>query len=492
MTLRFLALFAAFFPISILEAQTPTEADLMRHIEVLASDAFEGREPGTAGEALTVSYIAGQFSEAGLMPGYNGRFYQPVALITRTDDRAEIVATHGGAEQRTHIGIIALGNRESVALEDIPVTFVGHATDVLATDGGALADRRFDGQAVLLLRGNPASGENAPSFRRSLAFFRARSAAAIIAIAEAGIRWDASLNSMRFRQTYRAETPRADIEALVSAETADLLFGNAGYSRDNLVEMAAVENFRPMVLDLRLDLRAETVMDRYDGINVVALLPGTARTGETVMFTAHHDHFGICAPDSAEDRICNGAVDNASGTAALIEAARALADGPQPERDIMFMTTTAEESGLLGAYAFVDAPPFPLDNIVALFNLDTIAIAPRGMPVGIIGRGLTPLDALIDTVAREQGRENYQGTEMNVFVQRHDGWAFLENGVHAVSVGGSFVDRELLNGFLRGAYHGPDDEIDGIELGGALDDLLLHIALGRAFADPARYPTPQR
>lgn len=492
MILRLFAVLAALVSLTPAAGQTPTEADLMRHIEILASDDFEGREPGTAGEALAVSYIAAELSAAGLMPGYSGNYYQPVALVSRADGRAEFDATYAGLERRTSAEIIALGNRENVILEDVPVIFAGHALDILADDGGAMAGMRFDGQAVLLLRGNPGTGDTAPSFRTSLAFFRDRGATAIIGIAERGVPWDASLANMRFRQTYRARSRRAAIEGIVSAETADILFGDAGYSVERLVAMAGASDFQAMPLEIQLDMRADTLFDRYDGINVVALLPGTDDTGETVMFTAHHDHFGICRPDSPDDRICNGAVDNASGTAALIEAARALAAGPRPGRDIMFVTTTAEESGLLGAYAFVDAPPLPLEHIVALFNLDTIAIAPRGMPVGIIGRGRTPLDTLVDTVAREQGRGVYRGAELDAFVRRHDGWVFLENGVPAVAVGGSFSDPELLNGFLRGRYHGPEDEIDGIELGGALDDLLLHIALGRAFADPARYPTPQR
>ncbi|WP_299328031.1 M28 family peptidase [Parasphingopyxis sp.] len=464
----------------------------MRHIEILASDEFEGREPGTAGEALAVSYIATELSAAGLMPGYNGHYFQPVALVSRFDGRSELRVTHAGGERSASAEVIAFGSRETVDLNTLPVIFVGHALGILADDGDAFADSRFDGQAVLLLRGDRGTGETAPSFRRSLAFFRDRGAAAIIGIAERGTPWDASLASMRFRQTYRAQSHRADVEGIVSAETTDLLFGEAGYPVERLFEMAAADDFQPMALPVELNVRTETLFDRYDGINVVALLPGTGDTDDTVMFTAHHDHFGICRPEGAEDRICNGAIDNASGIAALIETARALAAGPRPERDIMFVTTTAEESGLLGAFAFVEAPPRPLEQIIALFNLDSIAIAPRGMPVGIIGRGLTPLDALIDGIAREQGRDNYTGAELDAYVRRLDSWAFLANGVPALAVGGSFADPELLNGFLRGVYHSPDDEIEGMELGGALDDLLLHIALGRAFADPARYPTPQR
>lgn len=490
--LRLLAVLAAFIPFASAFSQTPVEADLRRHIEILASDEFQGREPGTAGEALTVNYIANQLSAAGLLPGYNGNFFQSVALVTRADDQAYIRTTDSAGVVRTGGEIIALGNRENVVLSNMPVIFVGYALDILDGDGGNLADMRFDGQVVVLLRGTPDNHAESPSFRARLPFFRARGAAAIVGIEAPDVPWGASLNSLRFRQTYRASSARANIEAIISASTADMLFEHAGYSRDALTAMAAAGDFVAARLDLYLDLGAETLIDRYDGINVVARLPGHAETGETVMFTAHHDHFGICQPDDPNDQICNGAVDNASGTAALIETARALAGSDALARDILFVTTTAEESGLLGAFAFVEEPPLPLENVVALFNLDTIAIAPRGMPVGIVGRGLTPLDSLIDTVTLEQNRNIYRGTDIDAFVRRQDGWAFLQNGMPAVMVGGSFVDRELLTRFLRGPYHGPDDEIEGIELGGAVEDLLLHIALGRAFADPARYPTSGR
>lgn len=487
---RLLAACAALFLLTPAPAQTlPTEADLRRHIEILASDDFEGRQPGTAGEALAVSYIAAQLADAGLLPGYRGNYYQPVALISRTD--GSVTLRTPGA--RTHDGeILAMGNNERVTLEDLPLTFVGYAVDIGDEDGGAMGATRFDGQAVLLLGGAPEGAEAVPSYRTRLAFFRERGAAAIIGIIEPDIPWDAAVTGMRFRQTYLASHRLALVEAILSAPTADAILNGIGQSRETLAAMAAAPGFGPVALDMAIGLEVETVIDRYDGINVVARLPGTGETGETVLFSAHHDHFGICRPDSDEDRICNGAVDNASGTAALIEAARALAQGERPVRDILFLTTTAEEDGLLGARAFVAEPPVPLDAIVAVFNLDTIAIAPVGAAVGIIGRGMTPLDTLIDAVAAENGRTIDTSTDINGFVRRNDGWAFLEQGVHAVMAGGSFTGPELLNAFLRGPYHGPDDEIGDIELGGALEDTWLHIALGRAFADPARYPSPRR
>ena len=360
------------------------------------------------------------------------------------------------------------------------------------SDADAVNGQRFDGQAVLLLRGQPAGAADGPSFRALISYFRERGARAIIGVVEPDTPWEAAVMGMRFRQTYLASKPLTEAEVIMSSHTADAILNADGLSLAELIAQAASDAFEPVALDLTISLEIATDIERYDGINVVARLPGTDESGETILFSAHHDHFGICRPDSLEDRICNGAVDNASGTAALIETARALAAGPPLQRDIVFVTTTAEEDGLLGAQAFVQSTPVPLNKIVAAFNLDMIAIAPRGTPAGIVGRGMTHLDPLIDRVMREQGRASYQGLDVNAFEQRHDGWAFYQYGVPAVMVGGSFTDPELLNGFLRGRYHRYDDEVEGMELGGALEDTLLHIALGQAFADPQRYPGPLR
>jgi Zn-dependent M28 family amino/carboxypeptidase len=180
-------------------------------------------------------------------------------------------------------------------------------------------------------------------------------------------------------------------------------------------------------------------------------------------------------------------VDNASGIAVLNEIAESLAK-KKHDRDIYFVATTAEESGLLGAYAFAEKPALPLDQIVISLNVDTIAIAPRGSKVAIIGRGTTSLDATVEAVAKKTGRAIESSTDANAFIQRQDGWALAQKGVPALMVGGSFADLELMQKFLGSDYHGPDDELtDKTELGGAADDADLHIALGRYFADARKY-----
>ena len=226
-----------------------------------------------------------------------------------------------------------------------------------------------------------------------------------------------------------------------------------------------------------------------ESANLIGRIAGSDRAGGAVVMTAHWDHLGLCQPAGVADRICNGAVDNASGVALMIEVARLLAAGPKPHRTIFFVATTGEEEGLIGARAFITAPPVPRDDIVAAINLDCPATAPAGASVGIVGRGMTRLDPIVDAEARRLGRRIDASGWANQFVKRQDGWAFLNAGVPAVMIGGNVGDHASLQAFLDGTYHRPNDDLAHLPpLAGAAEDSLLLAATIRAFADPARLP----
>jgi Zn-dependent M28 family amino/carboxypeptidase len=210
-----------------------------------------------------------------------------------------------------------------------------------------------------------------------------------------------------------------------------------------------------------------------------------------VLVLAHWDHLGECGAPEAADRICNGAADNASGIALMLELARRLKAGAPPARDIYFLATSAEEPGLLGIRSFIKNPPFTLASIVAAFNLDMMAVAPAGSPVGFVGRGQdAQLDAVIlDEIAKD-GRGLGDQSLADSFLRRQDGWALVQAGVPAVLLSSTYGSRAVLDPFLALRYHQPSDEAATVELGGAIDDLLLHEALIRRIADPASYPAP--
>ncbi len=223
--------------------------------------------------------------------------------------------------------------------------------------------------------------------------------------------------------------------------------------------------------------------------NVVGRVPGKASDGRVVIVMAHYDHLGICEPEGAPDRICNGAVDNASGVAALIAVAERVAEMGL-DRDVWFVATSGEEWGLLGAKAFVANPPVPLESIIAGFNLDTIAIAPKGEPIAIVAAANSNLDQLVRAAAAAVGRPFDPDKEAASFVQRQDGWALAQRGVPMIMAGGSFSDMTLLHAFLDSVYHGPKDELrPETELGGAVDDANLHVELVRRAASRKLLPT---
>ena len=208
-----------------------------------------------------------------------------------------------------------------------------------------------------------------------------------------------------------------------------------------------------------------------------------------MLFLAHWDGFGICAEPPAEDLICNGAIDNASGIAVLTEIARRVSRLPQMDRDIYFVATTAEELGLLGAHAFAENPPLPLGQIVAAFNIDSFAIAPAGTPLAIVGKGMTGLDPQIAAVARQQKRKLVDGDAANAYVRRQDGWALQQHDIPAVMVTSAYGDLSRLEKFFDTNYHRPSDDLkQAIELGGAAEDVAFHVALARWFADAKRVP----
>ncbi|MES2905371.1 MAG: M20/M25/M40 family metallo-hydrolase [Pseudomonadota bacterium] len=215
--------------------------------------------------------------------------------------------------------------------------------------------------------------------------------------------------------------------------------------------------------------------------NVVGVARGRHPDGKVVLLMAHWDHLGICAPEAA-DKICNGAVDNGSGVAAMLAVAERVAKLGL-DRDVWFVATSAEEWGLLGAKAFADRPPLPLASIIAGFNLDMIAVASSGARVAMIAPPHSRLAPLVRQSAAALGRAWDGDREADSFLRRQDGWALAERGVPMVMVSGSFSDMKLLQSFIANRYHSPDDELrPHTDLGGAVDDANLHLEMIRRAA----------
>ena len=485
---RFLVICASVMAVGVASsalAKGVTEADLREHIAVLASDDFEGRAPGTEGEAKTVKYIADAWTRAGLKPGAkDGSWFDPVALVSRGQGVAKAAFAVKDRNLRVASDDIVLIGREALYNKKLPLMFGGYG---VKADGSAVAN--VAGKAVLIFLDRPEfapADKQSPRARRDALI--AAGAEAVIMVAESAGNWAAARRQLLSRPISLAgKEKRAALEGAISSEYAVALITAGGRDWDKLRLAAKAEDYAGEALGIDGNFNVSTDIRRFNSYNVVGKLAGKKKNSGALLYMGHWDHLGICEPEGSADRICNGAVDNASGIAVLTEVAEHLAK-KRHDRDVYFVATTAEESGLLGAYAFAKTPPLPLDQIVLALNVDTIGIAPRGSKVAIIGRGTSKLDSAVEAVARKAGRKIEPSTDANAFVQRQDGWALTQKGVPALMVGGSFADLGLMQKFLSSDYHGPDDELtETTELGGAAEDADLHIALGRHFADARKY-----
>jgi hypothetical protein len=454
------------------------EAAMLKHIEVLASDDFGGRRPGTEGEAKTLRYLSREWQAAGLESGTNdpaNPWFAPVELALSIPDRSRAAFMRGRARVAIpddQIAVFTSGRRGLV--EGAPLVFVGEAGEQI--DRSQLA-----GRVALMLWDHVGQAE-----QREALF--EKGAAAVVAVIASPDEFRRIVDGRR-HGAYRlaGEEGGGLIDGFITASAAQTLLGAAKF--DALRTAARASDFNPVPLDLAVTLEATSTPGAVRTHNLIGKLPGRHPEAGAVLVLAHWDHFGQCAEPPATDLICNGAVDNASGLALMTELARRLAAGPRMDRDVYFLASTGEEWGLLGAQAFAQNPPAPLDTIVAAFNLDMVAVAPRGTPVGVVGQGLTRLDSTIAEVVRANGRKLADPSLAREFLRRQDGWALLQRDVPAVEVSSTFGDTAALDRFLAAHYHQPSDEAAGIELGGAAEDLLLHIALVRRFADAARYPS---
>jgi hypothetical protein len=461
------------------------QAALRSHIAVLASDEFQGREPGTAGEVKTLRYLAGEWFRIGLFSGTNdpgNPWFAPVEFVERAPSRSRaLFQRNRRAVPLPAAGILVLTSGPRQLVEGAPLLFLGGA------DGPLPPRSELAGRIAVILDGPSASVAEPGRQDRLLA----AGAAAVLTVLDGERTLDA-VAARRNRAGYAlsGDAVGGDLEAFVTAEYAAALFG-ADWHR--LLKSASAPDFTPQRLPLSGTLEATTRETHIASHNLIGRLPGRFPERGAVLILAHWDHFGICAEPPAEDLICNGAIDNASGLAVITEVARRLAKGKRLDRDVYFLATTAEELGFLGARAFVENPPVPLDSIVAAFNIDSPALGPAGGPLTVIGHGRTALDGGIARVAKALQREVRQNEIADSYLTRQDGWAMLQHDVPAVLVSGSYSDPATVTRFMDDIYHRPSDELRAdTDLSGAAEEVGVQLALVRWFASVANHPGKAR
>jgi len=502
-----------------------SETRLAEHVRVLASDEFEGRGPGTAGETKTVAYISEQFRAAGLEPGgVDGSWTQDVPLVqSEIVGRPAAAFTVGGDRltltQGEQIAIRpTLQRRDRVAVESAPVVFLGYGVKAPERRWDDFGGQDLRGQVGVVLVNDPDfEAGTGPFGGRAMTYYgrwtykyeeAARQGLAGLLIVHetepASYGWETVKNSFTGPtfDVVRAD-PAADhppLEGWIQRDTAAELFRRAGLDFDQLKRQAQQPGFRPVPLP-GASFSAEMTVRQTETVskNVAARLPGRIRPEETVLYTAHWDHLGVGLPDATGDRIYNGAVDNATGVAAVLEIARAFAQGPRPERSVVFLALSVEEQGLLGSEHYAANPLHPLETTAAGFNIDALTPLGRARDLLVVGSGQSELEDRLERVLAERGRviRPDASPEAGYFF-RSDHFPFAKRGVPMLYVdsgqdlleGGVAAGQAAEAAYRRDRYHQPADEYDPATWrfdGIAADATVLH-RLGLEIASSRAWP----
>lgn len=504
--------------------------ELLRHIKVLASDEFEGRFPGTPGEQKTVDYLTAQFRALGLKPGNpDGTYVQDVPLVGFQAQGVEGSFRAGDTKLDLKFPddwiAVSRSPAPSVSLADNDVVFVGYG--VVAPEYGWDDYKGIDvqGKTLIMLVNDPAVPDPKDPAKLDPNFFKGRAmtyygrwtykyeiasekgAAAAILIHETGpagypyevVKGSWSRENIDIANPGR-EANRVLIEGWVTTEKAKQLLTLCGQDFDTLKRAAVRKDFRPVPLGAKARFSLRNSRREMRSKNVVARLEGSdpRLKNEYVVFTAHWDHLGR-DPALAGDQIFNGAADNASGVAALLELARAFSGvKPAPKRSILFLAVTAEEKGLLGAKYYAAHPLYPLERTLADINMDVINLWGRTKDVVSVGMGNSTLDDLLVEAAKRQGRIVTPDAEPEKgLFYRSDHFEFAKQGVPALDPKGGidYVGKPAEYGiqkrdeYTQKDYHKVSDEVKADwDLTGAVEDLKLLLEVGARVADGDKYP----
>lgn len=501
------------------------EADYRRHIEVLSSDAFEGRAPGTEGEKKTIAYVEEQFREAGLSPGAAGSYRQAVPLV-RIDPRADPamrVAAPGG---RT-LDLPAPDEVVAWSRRPVPVSGIDKAGIVFAGYGIVAPEYGWDdyagldvrGKLVLALVNDPGYATGDPKLfnGRTMTYYGRwtykfeeavrHGAAGLLVIHETGAAaypWDVPRNGATKPQ-FDLEIPdyqakRLALEGWIQEAAAARVLAAAGLDYAALKQSAARHGFKPVATDLRASMSVHNDVKHIQSYNVVGTLPGRTRPGEAFVYMAHWDHLGRKPdPKPGEDPIFNGAQDNATGVSALIELARAFAaTKPRPERSLMFVAVTAEESGLLGSEYFASHPPIPPRDFVGGLNMDNLYSVGPTRDLTVVGYGKSELeDDLAAAAAKQQRTLVQEPTPEKGFYYRSDHFNLAKVGVPMLYAKagvdspehGPDYGRQWIEEYTADHYHQPSDEYSpDWDVRGNLMDLAIYYDVGLSLANSNRWP----
>ncbi len=501
-------------------------ASYAAHLETLSSDAFGGRAPGTSGEQMTLDYLTEQFDAMGFEPGYVGdegpSYRQPVPMVEITNQsRTAMTLTHGDETwafnypEHMIIGSRRLGN-EAHGVTDSEVVFVGYGVVAPEYNWNDYAGLDVEGKTVVILVNDPGFATADPELfnGRAMTYYgrwtykyeeaaRQGAAAAIIVhdTAPASYPWEVVINSWSGAQFELASDSDAVVSALegwITIDAARELFAKSGLDFDALHEAAKSPTFEAVSLNTTMSAEVTNAIRRGISYNFVAQMTGDTRPEEAVVYMAHWDHLGRTLQVPGSAGIYNGAIDNASGTAGLLEIARMYATVGAPERTVLFVAVTLEEYGLLGSRYYANNPVIPTNQTVAAINMDALSLVGPTEDVVVVGYGSSELEDILARAVVLQDREVVpEPTPEGGFYYRSDHFNFARVGVPALYAKGGIRHREFGEAYgiewnetyRNVAYHKPADEFDpDWDFRGVIEDLELLYVVGRYLSENDQWP----
>jgi Zn-dependent M28 family amino/carboxypeptidase len=518
-------------PLKVADMPAIDQGRILEDMRRLSSDEFEGRAPGTQGENLTVDFLVERFKAAGLEPGHpDGGWVQRVPLVGLTPTNVSPLTVRRGGRTlsfKPHDEVVVFSPRvaETIDLQGSEMVFVGYGVQAPEFQWDDFKGLDVRGKTLVVLVNDPpvpvdpATPEalDAKVFGGVAMTYYGRwtykyekagelGAAAVFIVHETGPA-GYGFNVVQGFGTERFDLVTPDknmsqpaVQGWLSLDAATALLKSAGHDFAALKERAKTRGFQPVPLGANASMSFRQTLRTLDSQNVLAKLTGAdpALRDEYVVYMAHWDHLGVGTPVDG-DRIYNGAIDNASGTALLLELARAFkAVQPAPKRTIIFAAVTAEESGLLGSAYYAQFPPYPLERTLAAINIDVTNVWGRTRDLTIVGLGASELDDYAREAAAEQGRILAPDAEPEKgFYYRSDHFNFAKAGVPALDpgAGSEFIGKpagfgeEKRNEWTAKYYHQPSDEVqEGWDLSGTAEDGRLLFAVGYRVANADRYP----
>ena len=497
-----------------------TAEELASHIKTLSSDEFEGRAPTTAGGEKTRAYIADEFQRLGLEP-VNGSYFQSVPMLESTLDPEQSSLTINGPSGERSLGyrdeavFWTKRAEETVTFENSDVVFVGYG--VVAPEYGWNDYEGIDatGKTVVMLVNDPGFATQDPELfnGNAMTYYgrwtykyeeaaRQGAAAAIVIheTAPAAYGWGVVEGSWSGPQLDLVRSDngasRVALEGWITHDVAEELFSNAGLDLEAEETRAMSADFTPVALEgMSATGTLTQTLKVSEDANVVGVLPGAERPDEYVLYMGHWDHLGRNDATEGDDKIYNGAVDNATGIASILEIAEKFAAGDRPARSVIFAGVTAEESGLLGSAYMAENPLVPLKNIVAGINIDAFLPTPPAKDIIVVGYGASELEDLLEDAATPYDRVLTPDPEpQNGYFYRSDHISFAKKGVPMLYAdsgldlreGGPEAGDAIAADYTEHRYHKPADEYaDDWDMRGMteMSNILFDLGAGIATSD---------